>query len=96
MSADEWNDETPRGFRRTTPRLGRIHASETRGTVMYWDGRHGVIRTEEGIDIDFFPVHLAANGYTGPIRVGDRIFFRCCVVCTREYCLDVIRAVALA
>jgi hypothetical protein len=76
--------------------MARIEASEMRGTVIHWDGRHGVIRTDEGIEIDFFPVHLAANGYTGPMHVGDRIFFKCNVVCTRQYCLDVIRAVALA
>jgi hypothetical protein len=46
-----------------------------RGSIVHWDGRHGVIRTDDGIEVSFFPVHLAANCYTGQLRVGDRIYF---------------------
>ena len=67
-----------------------------RGSVVHWDGKHGVIRTDEGIEVGFFPVHLAANGYTGRVKVGDRLYFRCEIISTRAYCLDRIRAVALA
>ncbi len=67
--------------------------AEMRGTVVRWDGRHGVIRTDDRIEIDFFPVHLVANGYSGRVKAGDRLRFRCQVITTRAYCLDLIRAV---
>ena len=69
---------------------------EMRGKVVRWDGKHGVIKTEAGVEVDFFPVHLAANGYTDRVKVGDRIHFRCNVISTRSYCLDLIRAVAVS
>jgi hypothetical protein len=67
-----------------------------RGSIVYWDGKQGVICTDDGIEVSFFPVHLAATGYTGQLGVGDRIYFRCEVITTRDYCLERIRAVALA
>ncbi len=73
-----------------------IEIAEMRGNVVQWDGKHGVIRTADGIDVSFFPVHLAANGYKYCINVGDHIRFRCEVISTRTYCLDVIRAVAVS
>ena len=69
---------------------------EMRGKIVRWDGKHGVIRTDAGVEVDFFPVHLAANGYTDRVKVGDRIHFRCNVISTRSYCLDLIRAVAVS
>ncbi len=73
-----------------------IEIAEMRGSVVQWDGKHGVIRTDVGIDVSIFPVHLAANGYKNSIKVGDHIRFRCEVISTRTYCLDVIRAVAVS
>lgn len=70
--------------------------AEMRGKVVRWDGKHGVIKTDVGIEVDFFPVHLAASGYTNRVKVGDRIHFRCQVISTRAYCLDLIRAVAVS
>jgi hypothetical protein len=70
--------------------------TEMRGKVVRWDGKHGVIRTDAGIEVDFFPVHLAANGYTDRVKAGDRIHFRCNVISTRSYCLDLIQAVAVS
>ena len=65
-----------------------------RGSIVHWDGGHGVIRTDHGIEVSFSPVHLAANGYTGQLRVGDRIYFRCGIVTSREHCLERTKAVA--
>ena len=78
------------------PAFTRTEVIEMRGSIVRWDGKHGVIRTDDGIEVSFFPVHLVASGFAGRIKVGDRLHFRCEVICTREYCLDRIRAVALA
>ena len=76
--------------------MNRVEIFEMRGDVIRWDGKHGVIRTDAGVEIDFFPVHLAANGYTGRVKAGDHIRFRCEVITTRTYCLDAIRAVVVS
>jgi hypothetical protein len=73
-----------------------VEIAEMRGNIVQWDGKHGVIKTDAGIEIDFFPIHLVANGYTDRVKVGDRMAFRCEVISTRTYCLDLIRAVAVA
>ena len=77
------------------PAFIQTEVAEMHGTIVRWDGKHGVIRTDDGIEVSFFPVHLVANGYVGRIKVGDRLYFRCEVISTREYCLDRIRAVAV-
>jgi hypothetical protein len=76
--------------------MNTVETEEMRGNVVQWDGKHGVIRTDDGIEVSFFPVHLAANGYLNCIKTGDHIRFRCEVISTRTYCLDVIRAVAVS
>jgi hypothetical protein len=81
---------------RTAPAFVHSEVAEMRGSVVHWDGKHGIVRTDEGIEVGFFAVHLAANGYTGRVKVGDRLYFSCEVISTRAYCLDRIRAVALA
>jgi hypothetical protein len=81
---------------RAGPAFVNSEVADMRGSVVHWDGKHGVIRTDDGIEVSFFPVHLEANGYAGRIKVGDRLRFRCEIITTKEYCLDRIRAVALA
>ena len=76
--------------------MTEAEVAEMRGKIVRWDGRQGIIQTDCGAEVNFFPVHLAANGYTGRVKIGDRIHFRCTVINTRHYCLDVIRAVAVA
>jgi hypothetical protein len=73
-----------------------VEIAEMRGNIVQWDGKHGVIKTDAGIEIDFFPLHLVANGYTDRVKVGDRMAFRCEVISTRTYCLNLIRAVAVS
>ena len=86
------NEFRPRG----APASVETEIVEMRGCVVHWDGRHGLIRADDGIEVSFFPVHLAANGYTGRVKLGDRLRFTCTIIRTREYCLGRIRAVALA
>ena len=69
---------------------------EMRGTVTLWDGKFGNIKTRDGIDVPFFPIHLIANGYAGRVKVGDTIYFRCTVIDSPSYCLKTIRAVAVS
>ena len=76
--------------------MNTTEIAEMRGQIVRWDGKHGVIKTDAGIEVHFFPVHLAANGYTNRVKAGDRIAFRCEVISTRTYCLDLIRAVAVS
>jgi hypothetical protein len=79
-----------------TPAFVQMKVAEMRGSVVHCDGRHGVIRTDDGIEVNFFPVHLTASGYVGQVKVGDHQSFRCNVISSREYCLDRIRVVAVA
>jgi hypothetical protein len=74
----------------------QVRPQDMRGKVIRWDGAHGIIETDSGVRVSFFPVHLIANGYEGRVSVGDRVYFKCNVVETRSYCLDTIKAVALA
>jgi len=69
---------------------------EMRGKVIQWDGKLGIIKTKDGIDVPFFPVHLIANGYAGRVKVGDTMYFRCTVIDAPSYCLETIRAIAVA
>lgn len=91
------SSQTENGMRnRTTPALVQTEVKDMRGNIVHWDGKHGVIRTDDGIEVSFFPVHLTADCYAGQLRIGDRIYFRCEVITSKEYCLERIRAVALA
>lgn len=85
------------GLPHATSAYRHTEVAEFHGGVVHWDGKHGVIRAGDGTQVSFFPVHLAANGFAGDqLKVGDRVYFRCAVIRTTEYCLDRIRAVALA